>query len=434
MNALAPRRHNGAMTTVERPFVSAAATVNAELLDRAGERLGRVDDVVVRLADGHYPPVTGLRVRIGGRELFVPAQQIASLQPYRVRLSGDTLNLARFERRPGEVLLDDAVLGRRLIDVAAGHLVHAHDIALARVDGWWRVVGVDPRGVSGAHRLLPWRTRSGLVAPEVVIDWSDVEPFVGHVPTARLPMPLRRLRRLHPAQIADLVEHASRDEGSEIIEAVHDDPELEADVFEELDVEHQRRYIEQRSDEEAAAILAEMGPDDAADLIGELDQERRRPILQALPAPQQEKVRRLLTYHPETAGGMMGPDVVSLRDSATVSDALAAVRAAHDIGPQQSSSIVLVSEDGRLVGTIALSDVVSANSDAVLRDVATPVTARLRPETDLPNVALMMTDYNLSALPVVDAEDRVLGVVTVDDLLEAMLPPEWRLRRDDERT
>ncbi len=368
------------MTTVERPFVSAAATVNAALLDRAGERLGRVDDVVVRLADGHYPPVTGLRVRIGGRELFVPAQQIASLQPYRVQLSGDTLNLARFERRPGEVLLDDDVLGRRLIDVAAGHLVHAHDIALARVDGWWRVVGVDPRGASGAHRLLPWRTRSGLVAPEAVIDWSDVEPFVGHVPTARLPMPLRRLRRLHPAQIADLVEHASRDEGSEIIEAVHDDPELEADVFEELDVEHQRRYIEQRSDEEAAALLAEMGP-----------------------------------------------------DSATVSDALAAVRAAHDIGPQQSSSIVLLSEDGRLVGTIALSDVVSANSDAALRDVATPVTARLRPETDLPNVALLMTDYNLSALPVVDADDRVLGVVTVDDLLEAMLPPEWRLRRDDQR-
>jgi len=420
------------MATVERPFVSAAATVHAALLDRSGERLGRVDDVVVRLADGHYPPITGLRVRIGGRELFVPTQQIASLQPYRVQLSGDTLNLARFERRPGEVLLDDDVLGRRLIDVAAGHLVHAHDIALARVDGWWRVVGVDPRPASGIHRLVPWRSRTGLVPPEAVTDWSDVEPFVGHVPSAALLLPLRRLRRLHPAQIADLVENASRDEGSQIIEAVHDDPELEADVFEELGVDYQRRFIDKRSDAEAAALLAEMGPDDAADLLNEIEQERRAPILEALPAEQRDKVRRLLAYHPDTAGGMMGPDVVSVPAGARVAEALAAVRAAEELGPQQRSSIVLLAEDGTLAGTLALADVVAASPDALVAEAATPVTARLRAETDLPGVAMLMSDYNLTALPVVDAEDHVIGLVTVDDLLEAMVPPEWRRRTEDD--
>jgi CBS domain-containing protein len=363
----------------------------------------------------------------------VPAQQIASLKPYRVQLSGDTLNLARFERRQGEVLLDDDVLGRRLIDVAAGRLVHAHDLALARVDGWWRLVGVDPRQVSALHRVLPWRTRSGEVPPGVVIDWSDIEPFVGHVPTARLPMPLRRLRRLHPAQIADLVENASRDEGSEIIEAVRDDPELEADVFEELDVEHQRHFIEKRSDDEAAALLGEMAPDDAADLLVEIDQDRRAPILEALPTEQRDKVRRLLAYNPATAGGMMGPDVVSVPATATVDQALAAVRAARDIGPQQSSSIVLLSDEGRLVGTVALADVVPGDAAQLVTEVATPVTAKLHANTDLPDVALMMTDYNLSALPVVDDEDRVIGMVTVDDLLEAMLPLEWRRRREGDR-
>jgi CBS domain-containing protein len=421
------------MATVERPFVSAAATVHAALLDRSGERLGRVDDVVVRLADGHYPPVVGLRVRIAGRELFVPAQQIASLRPYRVQLSGDTLNLARFERRPGEVLLDDDVLGRRLIDVTAGHLVHAHDLALARVDGWWRVVGVDPRPASGIHRVVPWRSRTGLVPPEAVTDWSDVEPFVGHVPSARLLLPLRRLRRLHPAQIADLVEHASRDEGSQIIEAVHDDPELEADVFEELGVEHQRRFVDRRSDAEVAALLAEMAPDDAADLLNEIDQERRAPILEALPAEQRDKLRRLLAYHPDTAGGMMGPDVVSVPAVATVAEALAAVRAAGELGAQQRSSIVLLAEDGTLAGTLALADVVAADPEALLADAATPVTARLHAETDLPGVAMLMSDYNLTALPVVDATDHVIGLVTVDDLLEALVPAEWRRRTEDDR-
>ena len=116
-------------------------------------------------------------------------------------------------------------------------------------------------------------------------------------------MPLRRLRRLHPAEIADIVESASHEEGEEIITAVHADPELEADVFEELNTEHQVEFLRSRSDAEAAAVLAGMGADDAADLITELDQERRAPILAQLPAAKQAKVRALLSYSPESAGG-----------------------------------------------------------------------------------------------------------------------------------
>ena len=422
-------RHNVLMATIEEPLVSATAVVHASLVDPRGERLGTVDDVIVRLADGHYPPVTGLRARVGGRELFIPVAMVSSLQPYRVQLTGETLNLGRFERRSGEVLLDDDILGRRLIHVSSGKLVHANDLALARVDGWWRVVGVDPTRISAVHRAIPWRSRSGLVRPATLIDWAEVQPFVGHVPTARLPMPLRRLRSLHPAQIADLVEHASHEEGSEIITAVAADPDLEADVFEELNPEHQREFVTERSDEQAAALLAEMAPDDAADLLGELDQERRLPILEKLPAEQQGKVRRLLAYHPETAGGMMGTDAVTIADDATVADALQAVRAVAELPQQAGSAIVLVGADGRLVGTVALSDLVRANASQRVVAVITPVSARLRTDTDLPDVALMMADYNSVALPVVDDEDRVVGMVTVDDLLEAMVPHEWRRRR-----
>lgn len=417
------------MATIEGPLVSAAAVVHASLVDPAGERLGSVDDVIVRLADGNYPPVTGLRARVGGRELFIPVSLVRALEPYRVQLTGETLNLARFERRPGEVLLDDDILGRRLIDVSSGRLVHANDLALACVDGWWRIVGVDPSPVSAVHRLIPWRSRSGLVRAASLVDWSEVQPFVGHVPTARLLMPLRGLRRLHPAQIADLVEHVSHDQGSEIISAVGGDPEFEADVFEELNPEHQREFITERSDEQAAALLAEMAPDDAADLLGELDQDRRLPILERLPAEQQAKVRNLLAYHPETAGGMMGTDAVTVRDEATVDAALQAVRAVEELPQQAGSAIVLIDADGRLVGTVALSDLVRADPAKRILDVIEPVRARLVTTTDLPDVALMMADYNLVALPVVDDEEKVVGMVTVDDLLESMVPHEWRRRR-----
>ena len=209
------------------------------------------------------------------------------MKPGGVKLAGEDLNLAHFERRQGEVLLGDDVLGRRLISVDAGKLVVAHDIELRYQDGRWVVAGVDTRARGFRGRFLGGRNES-----PGFVDWAAVEPFVGHVPSSRLLMPLRRLRRLHPAQIADLVEAASHDEGEEIISAVHGDPELEADVFEELNTEHQVEFLRDKSDAEAAAVLAEMGPDDAADLVTELDQPRRAPILSLLPPSQQAKCER----------------------------------------------------------------------------------------------------------------------------------------------
>ena len=136
------------------------------------------------------------------------------------------------------------------------------------------------------RRALPRKLRRRVKAGRVV-DWGEIEPFVAHVPSARLQIPFRKLRRLHPAKLADLVEAASHDEGEEIIRAVGADRELEADVFEELDTEHQVEFLRSRSDEEAARLLSAMAPDDAVDLLTEMDQERRLPILaQILPATQ----------------------------------------------------------------------------------------------------------------------------------------------------
>jgi CBS domain-containing protein len=418
------------MATVERPLLRASRVIHAPLVDTRGERLGRVDDLIVRLADGGYPPLTGLRANVGGRQLFVPADRVASLEPGRVQLSGDTLDLKRFERRPGEVLLGEDVLDRRLIDVAGGRLVHANDIELGRVDGWWRLVGVDPTRRGRLARLLPGG--GGPAHPAPLLDWSDVEPFVGHVPTARLLLPLRRLRRLHPAQIADIVEGASHEQGEEILTAVEKDPELEADVFEELDPHHQREFLASKSNEEAAEILGEMAPDDAADLIGELDQERRRPILDLLPPGQQHKVRGLLAYNPETAGGMMSPDLVSVPLGGTVADALEAVRTSGDDLPWQAASMVFVVEgDRRLRLSVSVVDLLRTTPDRPLRELLRePVPPHLHVDDGLEQVALLMADFNLTAVPVVDRADRrLVGVVTADDLIEALIPRDWRRRQ-----
>ena len=407
------------------PLLNLTSVLNSRLVDRAGETIGRVDDLIVRLADAGYPPITGLKARIGHREVFVPAERVAGVAPGMVQLAGEEVDLGKFERREGEVLLRNDLLGHRMINVVGARLVRADDLVLGKVEEWWRVVGIDTSLRSFVRRLMPrgLRRRAG-VGP--FLDWESVEPFVRHVPTARLRLGFGRLAKLHPAQLADLVEAASHEEGEEIIDAVRGDRELEADVFEELDPEHQVEFLRERSDEDAARILATMEADDAADLLGDLDQERRDPLLRLLPWRQQRKIRTLMGYNPATAGGLMSPDFISLPASATVSQALEKLRQT-DL-PEETVTTILVVEDGRLRGVISVVMLLKREPATLLRDVTASAPLTLAPDDDLADIAMRMADYDLTLAPVVDDNGHVLGIVTVDDLLELMIPDDWRRR------
>jgi Mg/Co/Ni transporter MgtE len=255
-----------------------------------------------------------------------------------------------------------------------------------------------------------------------MLDWRVVEPFTGHVPTVRLRVPHPRLRRLHPAELADLVEAAGRAEAEEIFAAVHDDPELEADVFEELDSAHRLELLEHRDDETLAAVLARMETDDAVDLLLELEEERRDAVLELLPEVQRRRAEALLGYAPATAGGLMSPDFVCVYAQATAREALDRVRRSH--GPPETLEMVFVMNTHRRIqGGIALADLVRAQPDDVLADVA-PIPRTVPLDADLDEVARLMTDYDLTIVGVVDAEQRLQGVVTVDDVLELLVARE----------
>ena len=240
-------------------------------------------------------------------------------------------------------------------------------------------------------------------------------------------MPLQRLRRLHPAQIADIVEDASHEEGQEIIEAVESDPAFTADVFEELDAEHQVEFLKSKSNEEAARLLERMAPDDAADLLGELDQERRKPVFDMMASSQQYKLRKLLQYHPTTAGGMMSPDYVSVIRDATVDMALEAVRT-DDKTPHQLLSTVFVAEqEGRYVGSISVVDLMRADPTSRVDDLEL-TSCSVHGNADFADVTLVMADYNLTSLAVTDSAENLIGAISSDDVIEALVPEEWRAR------
>jgi CBS domain-containing protein/sporulation protein YlmC with PRC-barrel domain len=409
-------------------IIHVSSLAGSPLLDSAGERLGKIEDVVARLDGAEpLPAVVGLKARIGGRELFVPISRIEKLEAAGARTSTTKLNLAQFERRPGEVLLRGDVLDHSLINVQTARIVTAREVELVCNDGVWRVAGIDASLRPRIWRLLPRSFRGHDSEHTQFVAWTDLEPFVGHVPTSRLKLRSRRLVRLHPAQIADLVEAASHEEGEEILEAVGQDKELEADVFEELDDEHQVEFLRERSDAEVAAVLARMASDDVADLLLEIEQDRRLPILGLLPIGKQRKVRNLLGYNPSTAGGLMNPDFLSLSAQTTVADTIARVRVT-DLMPQQAATICVVDDAGVLLGALPLSQIIRAESQTPLSEVIRSPTPSVAAEEELPEVARLMSDYNLVAMPVLDGEGKPIGIVAVDDILEQLLPDEWRRR------
>jgi CBS domain-containing protein/sporulation protein YlmC with PRC-barrel domain len=402
--------------------------LHSPVLNPAGTEVGRVEDFIVRLGDGTYPPITGLKVRVGAQDVFIGKSIVDTLEPGGVRLNTHIIRTEAFQRRPGEVLLAQDVLGRHLVDVTKGRIVQAHDLVMAPSDEGWYLAGIDRSPQAMLRRLLPRRGRPDL-RRHAILDWKDIQPFVGQVPTAKLLMPLQRLRRLHPAQIADIIEDASHEEGQEIIEAVESDPGLTADIFEELDSEHQVEFLNSKSNEEAARILERMAPDDAADLLTELDQERRKPVLEMMSTPHQHKLRKLLQYHPTTAGGMMSPDYVWVVRGSTAAMALEAART-DDKSPHQLLTTVFVTEhDGRYIGSVGVVELLRADGSRKAEDLELSKIS-VHGNADFADVALMMADYNLTALGVVDAAGNLIGAISSDDVIADLIPEDWRARAE----
>ncbi|MGH9128138.1 MAG: magnesium transporter MgtE N-terminal domain-containing protein [Acidimicrobiales bacterium] len=404
-----------------------SALLGSQILSTTGEGIGKVDDVVVRLRGGDYPVVIGLVAKVGGRRVFLPISRMGELSEARVALAKPKVDMRGFERRDGEVLLREDILGHRLIDVAEAELVKAWDIELTQTEEGWILSSLDTRKPA---RLLGLVHRAEGAASQ---DWKAFEALIGHTASALARTQFKRVRRLKPAQIADLLEDASRQEGEDILDAVHVDPELEADVFEELDPDIANRLFGDRTDAEVADVIAHMRADDAADAIAELPQARRTKVLDCLPAGMRAKVLTLLGFNPSSAGGIMGVEFLTAQAEATVDEVIRRIRQADKVQPEALVTVHCVDAVGHLVGTVSIIVILHAEPAQLLGEVADNDPVRVGVDTDVVDVAVLMADYNLMTIPVVDAGNQLLGVITVDDILEATIPDDWRRREPPSR-
>src|SRR5579885_1102808 len=378
--------------------------IGRPVCDARGERIGKLVDLLAPAATD-YPSIDALAVEAGrGEQLLVPWQDVAAFDQTGIRLNRQRDQLDAYTPVEDALFLRRQVLDRQLIDINGHRVVRVNDLQLAPVDGELRLVSVDV-GAPGLLRRLgleqPVERLARVVGRELphhVIPWCDVDPVESGPSGVRLRVPAEDLARLHPADIAEIVNSLDHYHGAAVLGAV--DTETAADDLSD--------------DARAADILEEMDPDDAADLLGDMSRERADAILAAMEPDEAAEVRGLLAYPEDTAGGIMTTEYVSVPPTFTAQETMAYLRQASE-ALDEIYHVYVVGDDGRLQGVFSLRELIIAPPDALVSSFARPASARVGVLTPQEEVARIIAKYNLLAVPVVDDEDRLRGIVTVDD-------------------
>jgi flagellar motility protein MotE (MotC chaperone)/sporulation protein YlmC with PRC-barrel domain len=391
--------------------------------DPNGDQVGKVRDVVVAVRAELRPPrVLGLVVEVlGRRRIFLPMTRVTNVDTGHVVTTG-LVNMRRFEQRSAETLVLGELLDRTVTIVESGHQVVVFDIAMeqTRTRDWVlsRVAvqyGAKRFGRKGQTKILEWSEVSGLLEQEQ-------EQGATHL--------LAALDTMRPADLANVLHDLSPKRRAEVAGALDD--ERLADVLEELPEDDQVEILSQLSSERAADVLEEMSPDDAADLIAELPPETAEKLLMLMEPDEAEDVRRLLTYEEHTAGGLMTTDPVILPPDATVAEALSRIRQS-ELSPSLAAMVYvsrppLETPTGRFLGVAHFQRLLREPPSSLVSGVIDSDTEALRVDAPLEEVTRLLAQYNLVASPVVDDDGHLLGVVTVDDVIDHLLPENWRER------
>lgn len=405
--------------------VYAARLVGLPIFDPQGDQVGKVRDLVVTIRnDVSQPRVLGLVAEVfGRRRIFVPMTRVTNIDSGQVYTTG-LLNMRRFEQRSTETLVIGQMLDRRVTVRTSGGSVDGtvYDVGMeqARNRDWVvsRVAVQEPgKGLRrrGQTHTVEWRDVAGLAR-------AEEEQGATHLAAA--------LNEMRPADAANML-HDLPLERRAAVAAALDDERL-ADVLEEMPEVDQVAILENLDSERAADVLEEMSPDDAADLMADLPPETQEILLHLMEPDEADDVRRLMAYVEDTAGAMMTSEPVILGPDATIADALAHVRN-PDLTPSLAALVYvcrqpLETPTGKLLGVAHIQRLLREPPSTLVAGALDTSFEVLRPEASKDEVAAHLAMYNLVAAPVVDEAGHLLGAVTVDDLLDHLLPDNWRDR------
>ncbi len=398
--------------------------------DRHGEQIGKVSDLIVAIED-QYPPVTGLVVETDRRLIFLPWAAVQALDVTGAQLVTARIDIEKFQQRPNEILLRADLMDKQIVDIDGRKVVRVNDLRLDEVDGRLRLVAVDV-GAAGLLRRLGFERGFRTLArnlrvtiPERYIDWEDVDPVESSIASIKLRVPHQGLAELHPADLAAILDKLAPLDRAGVLASLDD--EAVADAMEEMEPDTQVEVLEDLSPERAADILEEMSPDDAADLVADLDQDLRDQILGHMEKSEAEEVQELLAYDEESAGGIMTTAFIAVGAHLTAADAIDVLR---ELEPDAETIyyVYVTDDDDRLVGVLSLRDLIVARPTTLISEVMIHEPVAVNVGADQEEVAEVVAHYNLLAVPVVDDNHRLVGIVTIDDAIDTVIPAAWKKR------
>lgn len=404
------------------PFFS--ELLDKKVYDSQGKLMGRLKDLLVA-GDVAYPPITALVVGLPKRRrVTVPWRQVKSLEPGPVILSNSQAELEPYLASDADLELAEYVLDKQIVDTEGVKVVRVNDLHLVKTNGEYRLAAVDNTSSGLLRRLGLGRivSRVGSHFPERLIKWEDVDLLPSPLVTVKLRAPHENLSRLHPADIAEILNQLSATEGTAALESLDD--EIAAKAVAETDPELQVAILEGIDSERAADILEEMAPDDAADVLQDISSEKADELLQLMEPKAAQEARELMAYPEDSAGGLMTTEFVALPQDLSAEGVINRLR---ELAPDAETIYYLyvTDEAGHLQGVISLRDLVVAPPQRTIMEfmkevVSVPVSA------DKWEVARVLEKYNLLAVPVVDSERRLRGTITADDVMEVLMPRAWR--------
>jgi magnesium transporter len=399
------------------------------VIEPNGNEVGTLKDLAV-VPHGQFPAVQWAILGTADGERVAKwsdmAQEIGHL---RLRTRLETLPQATLP--PEAMRLARDLLDKQIVDTHGAKVVRVNDLQLSEVEGQLRLVGADV-GLRGLLRRVGAESFAERIAgvagrklPRGIIPWHLVEPLDAPEANVRVTVPRTKLALLHPADIADIVEEMAADERRQVFEQL--DVETAAEALSEIEPDMQASIVSDLDEERAADILEEMAPDEAADLLQDLPEERRDELVDLMQKEEKADIEELLTYDEESAGGIMTKDFISLAAELTAAQAIDRLRELQP-DPELAYYLYVVDAQGRLDGVISLRDLVVAKPEAKLSEIMDPHVLKVEATTPKEEVAALIAKYDLLALPVVDARHVLIGIVTVDDVVELMLPRGWKKR------
>ena len=407
--------------------------IGSQVWDAFGNNVGKCTDVLITKAEAAFPPVSAIAIKVkGGSLVYIGASQISSLYPS-IALKVPDNNLKPYTLIANELQLKHQVLDHQIVDIEGKRVVRVNDIQLAYSQNIYVVTGVDVGNMGLARRLGLEKTVIALSKminrpiSRSVITWQDMA-YLEEKNPLRLKKSKEKISKLPPADIALILSNLDRDAGQSLMENM--DIDILADTLEESPTKTQIDVLTHLDSHQAADILEEMEPDEAADLLADMPRETSHELLQLMEEDEAQEIRTLLHYPPDSAGGIMTTDYGWIYEGLSVSKAIEFLRSSEEAQDVQDMYYIYVlDKEEHLKGVIYLRNLVMAKPDLMVESLMDSNPVSLSPYTDQNEAAYLVAKYNLLSIPVVDeATHKMLGIVTLDDALDTVLPTAYKKR------